>query len=326
MLEKITGWNNWLGKHMFIVVLLGLLAGFLWSSGPTPFFTVSAIVLFACMTFLTALGSSLRDFIRVLHKPHMPLWSLFLVHIGVPAVAWLIGIVFYPHDPVMRLGFLVTASIPVGVTSIMWTAIINADVALTLIVVTLDTFIVPVWLPLFFLFIAGRVVHIEFWHMLIQLMLMVTVPSLAGMLVNDVTGGKTVPFAKSVGGVLAKFALFCVIVINAAEVGPDIHWNLSMVKLLFAILLLAISGFCLGFAGSYIYRRPKPETIGAMIYNVGIRNISFGSVLALSYFSPAVAIPVTLGIIFQQPLAATFGYFWSRREAKAQIPDQEVAK
>lgn len=41
-----------------------------------------------------------------------------------------------------------------------------------------------------------------------------------------------------------------------------------------------------------------------MIYNVGLRNMSVGLVLALTYFPPAVAIPITLFILFQQPLAA----------------------
>lgn len=326
MLERFAVWNRWLGQHMFILVLSALLIGFLWSPGPTAFLNTLLVALFAYMTFMTALGTSMKEFINILSKPHMPLWSLLLVHVGAPAVAWVIGMLFYPNDLAMRLGFLITASIPVGVTSIMWTSIINGDVALALMVVTLDTFIVPVWLPTFFLVIAGQTVHIGFWRMIVQLFMMVTLPSLAGMLINDVTRGKPTKFAKSVGGVTAKLGMFGVIVINAAEVGPDIHWNISMVKMLFVVLLLVICGYSLGFLGSYIYRKPKPETIGAMIYNVGLRNISFGSVLALTYFSPAVAIPVTLGMLFQQPMAATIGYFWSRSKFAQGSMDTEAAK
>lgn len=311
-MEKFEGWNRWLGEHMFLVVLSALLIGFIWSPGPNALFNTLLVALFSYMTFMTALGTSMREFISILNKPLMPLWSLFLIHIVAPAVAWAIGLIFYPDNFAMRLGFLITASIPVGVTSIMWTSIINGDVALGLLVVTLDTFIVPVWFPAFFLLIVGQAVHIDFWHMALQLLIMVTGPSLAGMLINDMTRGKLTAFAKSVGGLTAKLSMFGVILINAAVVGPDIHWNISLVKMLFTVLLLVICGYALGYFGSYIYRNPNPATIGAMIYHVGMRNISFGSVIAVTYFTPDVAIPVTLGILFQQPMAAIIGHYWSR--------------
>lgn len=311
-MQKFARWNCWLGEHMFLIVLSALFIGFIWSPGPNALFNTLLVALFSYMTFMTALGSSMKEFIHILNKPQMPLWSLFLIHIVTPAVAWTIGLIFYPDNFAMRLGFLITASIPVGVTSIMWTSIINGDVALALMVVTLDTFIVPLWLPIFFRMIVGHAVHIDFWHLVLQLLIMVTVPSLAGMLINDITRGKTTAFAKSVGGLTAKLTMFGVILINAAEVGPDIQWDISLLKMLFAVLLLVISGYTLGYIGSFFYRNPKPATIGAMIYNVGMRNISFGSVLAVTYFTPDVAIPVTLGMLFQQPLAAAISYYWSR--------------
>jgi predicted Na+-dependent transporter len=87
-----------------------------------------------------------------------------------------------------------------------------------------------------------------------------------------------------------------------------------MGKMLFIVFFMAVCGYSLGFLGGCIFRDTRNETAKAIIYNVGMRNISFGSVLAVVYFSPAIAIPVTLGMLFQQPLAATIAYFLSRRE------------
>lgn len=56
----------------------------------------------------------------------------------------------------MRLGFLISASIPIGVTSIIWTSVVRGDVALALVVVTLDTLIVPFWIPVFFPWLLGK--------------------------------------------------------------------------------------------------------------------------------------------------------------------------
>jgi predicted Na+-dependent transporter len=169
-------------------------------------------------------------------------------------------------------------------------------------------------MPAFFKLIAGKTMNIDFWHMLFQLLLMVTIPSLVGMFINDAASGKPASFAKSVGGLTSKIALFGVILLNAAAVGPSIHWDTTLLKLLFVIFLMAVCGYTLGYLGCFIYRNPPKNMIKAIIYNVGMRNISFGAVLATVYFSPAIAIPVTLGMLFQQPIAATIAYIWSRQE------------
>lgn len=38
--------------------------------------------------------------------------------------------------------------------------------------------------------------------------------------------------------------------------------------------------------------------------NVGMRNTSFGSVLAISYFPASVAFPIILTLLYQHPIAA----------------------
>ena len=51
-----------------------------------------------------------------------------------------------------------------------------------------------------------------------------------------------------------------------------------------------------------------------------MRNISAGAVLATTYFPAAVAVPVVLGMLFQQMLASFFGYsldkYYHRRFSK----------
>ena len=56
--------------------------------------------------------------------------------------------------------------------------------------------------------------------------------------------------------------------------------------------------------------------IVAIVYTGGMRNISAGAVLAISFFPPAVAVPVVIGMLFQQVLAALFGYLLHRFELK----------
>ena len=308
MLERFTKWNDFLGRRMFLTVLLALFLGLNLSLPKTLFLSSLSVGLFAYMTFITALGTRFRDFIQVLSKPWVPLWMLFLIHGVAPLIAWAIGAVFYPQEFFVRLGLLVSASIPIAVTSIIWTSLAGGDVALALVAVTLDTLIVPVFMPTYFAFIVGETVHLDYIHMLIELLWMVTIPSFLGMGINDLTKGRLNRFSRSVGGFTSKIALFMVVAINAGIVAPEIHWDFSLVKLLSVILLLTVLGYALGFIGSLILRDRNPNTVTAMIYNVGMRNISFGAVLAIGYFPPPVSVPVTLAMLFQQPMAAFVFY------------------
>lgn len=312
MLEYFTCWNKWLGQRMFFVVLSALLFGFTLSLPRPPASNTVIVALFAYMTFITSLETGFRDFFQVLAKPWVNLWMLLLIHGVMPLVAWGIGLLFYPDNPLIRLGFLIGAFIPIGVTSIIWTSIMSGDVALALVAVTLDTLISPFLLPVFVFLIAGQTVHIDYAHMLMGLLWMVTIPSLLGMAVNDLTRGGLVQFSRSVGGFTSKVALFFVVFMNASIVAPEINWNASLVKMLLVLFVLSMSGYYLGFAGSYALKDRRRDTVVAMVYNVGMRNISFGSVLAVTYFPAAVAVPVTLAMLYQQPLAAVVSYLFNR--------------
>jgi len=307
-----TKWNNWLSKNMFIVVLSGLFIGFFVNITDSPSLRNLVVALFAYMTFVTALGTSLKEFTKVLRKPWIPLWVLILVHFITPITAYTVGMIFYPNDPEIRLGYLIGASIPIGVTSIIWTSLVKGDLAISFVAVTLDTFIVPLVLPLFFHLVIGQTIDINYQQMVIDLMLMVTAPSILGMFLYDQTDGKTLDFAKSLGGATSKLGLFLVIMINSAVVMPQISWDISILKTLIITLFIVSTGFFVGYLGSFALKNPTSGTILTMIYNVGIRNNACGLVIALTYFPPRVAIPMTLSILYQQPLATLISHLYKR--------------
>jgi bile acid:Na+ symporter, BASS family len=50
------------------------------------------------------------------------------------------------------------------------------------------------------------------------------------------------------------------------------------------------------------------------MYNSGMRNISAGAVIAITYFPAPVAIPVIVGMLFQQVLASLVGSVLDKRK------------
>lgn len=303
--------NSWLNKRFFFVPLSALFLGAVLPISESEVLKKAIIFLFAYMTFVTALGSSIRKFLQVLTRPKIPLWILILVHVLSPVVGWLLGLLFFPDDEIIRTGFLISSSIPIAVVSTIWTSMTRGNVEVSLVAVTLDTFVGPLLLPFFFLLVAGKMIQLNPLQMIIQLMFMVTIPSLFGMLLNEYSGLKFDGFVKGLGGLTSKIALFSVIYINSSVTMPKITWELSMIKLLVVVLLLVSGGYFLGFLGSFFLRERTLENTSALVYNVGMRNISFGMVVALNYFPPAVAIPITLTMLFQQPVASIVSLFFN---------------
>jgi len=189
-------------------------------------------------------------------------------------------------------------------------------VVLALVVVMLDTLLAPLILPGFFALVLGQSVAVNYSQMILDLILMIALPSIAGMALNDITKGKVDNFSQSLGGLTAKIGVFFIILINAAIIAPQIVWEMSIFKLLLVILLLMIlllmilllmlCGYLVGYLASFALRNRTRPIVLTMIFNVGMRNINFGFVLAMTYFPIAVAIPVILASIFNQPLASIF--------------------
>ena len=76
----------------------------------------------------------------------------------------------------------------------------------------------------------------------------------------------------------------------------------------------AISELLMALIGRLMKR--SQDEIVSLIYTGGMRNISAGAVLAVSFFPSQVAVPVVIGMLFQQILAALFGYLLRRFELK----------
>ncbi|HAK73355.1 MAG TPA: hypothetical protein DCP36_06720 [Sporomusaceae bacterium] len=98
-----------------------------------------------------------------------------------------------------------------------------------------------------------------------------------------------------------------------------------MLKTLLVTLFIVIAGYSLGYLGSFATKDRSYATTIAMIYNVGLRNLSFGLVLALTYFPAAAALPITLGMLYQQPIAAIIPYLYKQSPLKKLPPNQANA-
>jgi predicted Na+-dependent transporter len=61
-----------------------------------------------------------------------------------------------------------------------------------------------------------------------------------------------------------------------------------------------------------------------MIFCVGLRNISAALVLAIQYFEPRTAIPVVIGILFQQSISAISGRLFFGQKSDQKVNNKKL--
>ncbi len=255
---------------------------------------------------ITSLNSSLSDLTRVFRRPRTILFLLLVLHVILPIPARLLGSLAFATHGELVAGLVLTAAIPVGVTSVMWSGIAGGNIALALSVLTIDNLLSPLILPATLFLFAGSSISFDARRLIIDLVLMVVLPALGGIFLYEVSGGRLHGRIRPVAGPAAKLALGLVLAINLANSKHAVQaLTVPLWGILAGVFLLVTLGFVVSRYAAKAVRASR-STVITFAYAGGIRNLSAGIVICMRSFPPLTALPVLLGIFFQQPLAAIF--------------------
>ncbi|WP_205620125.1 bile acid:sodium symporter family protein [Cohnella thermotolerans] len=299
--------NAALEKIMPLITPAAIGVGVLCGSRLTPLEWLVPWI-FAVMTFVGSLKSSFREMVRVLLRPQKLIWIFVILHVVMPCIGWAAGRLFFPDDPYTITGYVLLFVIPTGVVSVVWVTIYGGNLALTLALILIDTLLSPLVVPGSLYALMGATVRIEAWDMMKGLLWMIVVPSVIGMLLNQWTKGKVASAWSPPLAPLVKIGLFAVVAVNGSTISADLrHADGHMAKIIVVTLGTAVTGYLIGWGVSALFRWNREDSV-AVQFNSGMRNLSAGAVLAIQYFPPAVSLPVISGMLFQQLLAAAFGF------------------
>jgi predicted Na+-dependent transporter len=198
-------------------------------------------------------------------------------------------------------------SVPTAVSGFVWVAIYRGNGALALTLIFLDTLVSPLVVPATMSLLLGAQIAMDMTGIAISLVVMVMIPTIIGVAIHEASRGKIPALASPYLSPLAKICLVLVVAANAAAAAPYVDLNDPK--------LLKISLFCIIFSvSSYVFAkflgaicRFDAEKRVTVFFAVGLRNISAAASLAIEYLPPPAAIPVILGIVFQQSIAAIMG-------------------
>ncbi len=128
---------------------------------------------------------SVKDFTRVLAMPWPVFVGMVLQFSVMPLVGLSIATVF-GFEPEIAAGVILIGSVPGGVASNLMTYLARGDVALSVTMTACSTLLSPVMTPLLMKLLAGRLVPIDFWEMMLSILDMVIVPTVAGLIANRI--------------------------------------------------------------------------------------------------------------------------------------------
>lgn len=308
MLQRL---NKQLEKIMPLITPVSVILGVLLTSYLKEYsFLIPWI--FAFMTFAGSLGSNFKSLGEVISHPLPVLITIVLLHVFMPLWALAVGHLVFTGDVYTITGMVLAMVIPTGVTSFIWVSIYKGNVPITLSIILIDTLLSPIIVPYSLSLFMGQTVQMDFAGIMKGLLGMVVVPSLLGMLLNQRTKGS---IKDTLGLRLAPFSKIClgfVVMLNGAVVAPYLkNINLKLISITLVVFFIAMTGYLFSFvAGRFIHS--DRDTVISLTFTAGMRNISAGAVIAVSYFPAAVAVPVVVGMLFQQVLASLNGHVLER--------------
>jgi bile acid:Na+ symporter, BASS family len=257
-------------------------------------------------------GLSVGDFARVVSMPKGVLAGVMCHYIIMPLVAFTITKIFSFPDEIAA-GIILIGSCPNGLASNVMTYLARANLALSVTLTAISTFIAPFVTPFFMSLLAGQYVEIDFWAMVWDITKIVIIPVTAGLIFNYFLHGRfkrlddIMPVISMLG-----IGLIIVVITSAGRndllvVGP---------MLIIAVLIHNISGYFLGYWSARMLRMTEKDCRTIAI-EVGLQNAGLGSSLALAMGKLST---VGLAAAIFAPVMNTLALWWRSRPLQENEP------
>ena len=211
--------NKFLEKTMAYFIPVSVVIGVLVSDYIVDFAWLIPWI-FAFMTFAGSLNSNFASFKDAVLHP-LPIFVTFtILHIIMPLLSLGIGYLVFPGEMLTITGLVLAMSIPTGITSFVWVAVAKGNNVLALTIILLGALLSPVIVPLTLHLLVGETVEIDALGMMIGLLWTIVIPSIVGMILNQVTKGKVVDILSARLSPFSKVGMGIVVMLNGAVVAP----------------------------------------------------------------------------------------------------------
>ena len=251
---------------------------------PTPFvgigdFKFKVFIIPLLQLIMFGMGSTMQfsDFQEVLKSPKAVALGVFFQFSIMPLLGWGLTQVFdFPSE--ISAGIILVGCMPCGLASNVMSYLAKANVALSLTLTSIATFIAPLLTPILMKNLAGQLIEIDLIAMIWEISKLILIPILLGLVYNKLVGNRWAWFQDQLPNI-SMFSIGAIIVIITAN-GRDALLAVGPL-LVVACFLHNVLGFVLGYWGGRVCQLPERDCRTIAI-EVGLQNAGLASGLAMA--------------------------------------------
>ncbi|UYG01180.1 bile acid:sodium symporter family protein [Halomonas sp. GD1P12] len=261
--------------------------------------------LLALLMFVISLTFDAHQVGAVLRRPSRPLLALCLVYGPMSLLGWLTGRLFFGTGA-LAAGQTLLGTLPTDVSSPLLVLMARGNVAMAAVFNAITTALSPLLVPLLFLALTGIELDVPLFAIVVELLLIVFVPTLLGVALRTRFSTTLARFDDryaGLGSIIYLLILLAVVGPNAATI---LGYGAYALVIAAAALCLNLAGYAVGTA-SRLITNERSEVV-AYLFTTSKKEFSIAAAfVAASGLSPEIAIPAAFFAVIQMitsPLAA----------------------
>ncbi len=284
--------SNFFGKYMAVIVLV--VTVFTLFIPKTGLWVSLNWINYLLMIIMFGMGLTLKfeDFKLVFTRPKDVIIGCVAQFTVMPLLAFMLCKMF-SLDVALMTGVVLVGACPGGTSSNVITYLSKGDVALSVSMTSINTFLAPFLTPAITYLLLRTTVNVDTIAMFISIINIVIIPIVLGFVINKFFWN----FTQKVIKVLPMVSVIGICMIVASVVSHNAEKILSTGLIVFTVVILHnVLGYVCGFGLGKILKFNVPK-IKAVSVEIGMQNSGLATSLANSSFS-SLAMATVPGAIF----------------------------
>lgn len=286
----------------FVIIVTGLGLTF---PAAGQYFEPAIGPLLAMLMFIISLTFDMQAVRRALTKPSRQIWALFLVYGPMSLAGLLTGRLFFGSGT-LATGQTLLGTLPTDVSSPLLVLMARGNVALAAVLNAINTALSPFIVPLLFLWLTGIQLSVPLDAIILELTLIVLLPTIAGVSLRTLFPHSVARFDASYAGIGAIIYLLILLAVIGPNAQTIIGYGWYALVIFVAALALNLIGYLVGMT-SRLFTSDRKEVI-TYLFTVSKKEFSIAAAFVAASGLPAeVAIPAAFFAVVQMitsPIAA----------------------
>lgn len=315
---RIFQWiSGFISRFLPLWILVLSFMAYFFSSVFKPIQSLTGIGLGAIF-FLMGLSLSMHTLMSIIKRPKYALVGVFFKWTIMVTVTIIIAYLFFSDDAELATGIILAGTVPSGTSANIYTYIAGGEVALSITMATMDTFIAPLLTPTLIQVFAGKWIPIAFLPLFLNIIYIVFIPLLIGLFLQW-KWTKRVEKIKPYTAFLSQLALFIVVLSVISSAQASLEENLSALPLIFLAVFFQVTiPMIAGYFLSKWLKTPEQNS-RAILFHTGICNTALAATLAMEHVSSLAAVPAVANMIVNLTVGAIVANLFASKDKKKRL-------